>query len=96
MSHTNHGTLSHSLDLEQPRKEADISAEEVKCSGRRESFIIRIPNSENNLLTGERKSDKASEKMTKDKFEVEDTQTDQDVKQKGNTHCKKHCKNTVP
>ncbi len=95
MSHTNLDTLPQSVDLEPPRKEADISAEEMNGSGKRESFIIRIPNSDNNLLTGERKSDTASEKMAQDKFEVEDTETNQDVKQKGNTHCKKHCKNTL-
>jgi hypothetical protein len=97
MSQPNLGTLSQSLDLEQPRKEADITAEEKgeKVSGKRESFIVRIPSSENDLITGKR-IDTASEKTTKDKFEVEDRETDQDVKQKGNTHCKKHCKNTVP
>ncbi len=94
MSHTNLGTLPQSLDLEPPREEADITAEEKgeKVSGKRESFVIRIPNSENNLLTGERKSNTTSDKISKERFEVEDTETDQDVKQKGNTHCKKQCK----
>ncbi len=92
MYHTNHGTLSHLLDLEQPQKESDITEEEKgeKGAGKRESFIIRIPNSDNNLLTGERKSDTTREKITRDKFEVEDIETDQDVEQKGNTHWKKH------
>jgi hypothetical protein len=88
MSHTNLDNPPQSVDLKQPRKEGNITAEEMgeKVSGKRESFIIRIPNSENNLLTGERKSDTASEKITIVKFEVEDTETDQDVEQKGNTH----------
>jgi hypothetical protein len=90
MTQPNLGTLPQSQDLEPPREEADITAEEKgeKGSGKRESFVIRIPSSESDLLTGERKSDTTSEKMTRDKFE--DTETDQDVKQKGNTHWEKH------
>jgi hypothetical protein len=92
MSQPNLGTCPQSLGIEQPGKEADITEEEKgeKVSGKRESFVIRIPNSENNLPTGERKSDTTREKITKEKFEVEDTETDQDMEQKGNTHSKKH------
>jgi hypothetical protein len=76
-----------SLDLGQPRKGADLTAEEKgeKGSGKRESFIIRIPNSENGQISGKR-SESADEKMTREKSKVEDTETEQDTKLKGNTH----------